>query len=246
MEDSEKLERRSNLIRQYLQWSRFPDPTLSDEDGVLAIGGEIDPDWLLDAYIHGIFPWPCGEPDIPTLWFSPHERALIDPKKFHISRRLRQTLRSGKFTVTLDRAFRQVIEHCAYVPRSYEEGTWITPEIIEGFCAFHEAGFAHSVEVWQDGKLVGGLYGEAIGSYFAGESKFHLERDASKVGLAWLVRHLETLGFTLIDIQVVNSHTEQFRPDIVPQEEFLQRLHRAVQNTKVVFSPEFTWKKEDF
>ena len=129
---------------------------------------------------------------------------------------------------------------------SIRRGTWITPEIIEGFCAFHEAGFAHSVEVWREGKLVGGLYGEAIGSYFAGESKFHLETDASKVALAWLVRHLQTLKFTLIDVQVANSHTEQFNLHIVPQKEFHRRLAEAVRREDIRFSREITWKKEDF
>lgn len=232
-------------VRSQLNWSRFPDPSCSDEDGILALGGCVEPDWLLDAYLHGIFPWPYSE-DTPILWSSPQERALIEPDSFHISRRLRQTLRSGRFSVTIDQAFRQVIENCANVYRPYEEGTWITPEIIEGFCAFHEAGFAHSVEVWREGKLVGGLYGEAIGSYFAGESKFHLETDASKVALAWLVRHLQTLKFTLIDVQVANSHTEQFNLHIVPQKEFHRRLAEAVRREDIRFSREITWKKEDF
>lgn len=235
-----------SFIQSSLSWSRFPHPREADIDGMLALGGELTLPILMDAYVHGIFPWPSGEPNVPLMWFSPHERALIEPEQFHISRRLRQTLRSGKFTVTMDRAFRQVIENCARVQRPHEDGSWITQEIIDGFCRFHEAGFAHSVEVWRDGKLVGGLYGEAIGSYFAGESKFHFETDASKVGLAWLVRHLQTLGFTLIDVQVANSHTEQFHLNIVPQGEFLERLRAAVLDSEVSFSPEITWKKEDF
>jgi len=235
-----------DAILYYLDRSRFPDPRDSNEEGMLAAGGIVDPDWLLDAYVHGIFPWPIDIPNVPMVWFSPHERALIEPETFHISHRLRQTLRSGKFDVTIDRAFRQVITNCATVERPDEDGTWITDEIIRGFCAFHAAGFAHSVEVWHDGRLVGGLYGEALGSYFAGESKFHYETDASKVALAWLVRHLQTLGFTLIDVQVANSHTEQFHLNIVPQEEFLARLRVAVQNQNVHFSPNISWKKEDF
>lgn len=229
----------------FLTHTRFPDPSEADEDGLLAAGGSLEQDCLLDAYVHGIFPWPMSEPDVPMLWFSPHERALIEPESFHISRRLRQTLRSGRFEVTIDRAFRDVIQNCASVCRPNESGTWITPEIIEGFCAFHEAGFAHSVEVWRDGRLVGGLYGEAIGSYFAGESKFHLETDASKVALAWLVRHLQTLGFTLIDVQVANSHTEQFHLNIVPQRVFLSRLAAAIRVPNR-FRTEIAWKKEDF
>ncbi|MBQ9455349.1 MAG: leucyl/phenylalanyl-tRNA--protein transferase [Thermoguttaceae bacterium] len=233
-------------ILYYLDRSRFPDPRESFEDGLLATGGGTDPDTLLDAYIHGIFPWPLEDPDLPLLWFSPLERALIEPETFHISRRLRQTLRSGKFEVTIDRAFRKVITNCAKVERPGEDGTWITDDIIRGFCLFHRLGFAHSVEVWRDDRLVGGLYGEALGSYFAGESKFHFETDASKVALAWLVRHLQTLGFTLIDVQVANSHTEQFNLHIVPREEFLTRLRTAILNTDVHFSREITWKKEDF
>lgn len=233
-------------VSRLLNLTRFPHPSTADEDGILAVGGRLSVEWLLDAYIHGIFPWPVDDPSIPLLWFSPHVRALIEPETFHISRRLRQTLRSGKFTVTLDHSFRDVIQNCASAERPGENGTWITSDIIEAFCEFHEAGFAHSVEVWRDGKLVGGLYGEAIGAYFAGESKFHLETDASKVALAWLVRHLQTLGFTLIDVQVANSHTEQFHLNIVSQEEFLSRLYDAVVSKNVRFRTELTWKKEDF
>ncbi len=234
-------------ILHYIDRSRFPDPRDTTEEGVLAVGGDLGPELLLDAYIHGIFPWPVvSDSNAVTLWFSPLERALIEPETFHISRRLRQTLRSGKFHVTIDRAFREVITNCATVKRPDEDGTWITDEIIRGFCEFHEFGFAHSVEVWHDDRLVGGLYGEALGSYFVGESKFHFETDASKVALAWLVRHLQTLGFTLIDAQVANSHTEQFNLHIVPREEFLTRLRAAVLNQNVLFSPKITWKKEDF
>ncbi len=233
-------------IAGLLKYSHFPPPYFADKNGILAVGGNLGVEWLLDAYIHGIFPWPINDPTVPLLWFCPHERALIEPETFHISRRLRQTLRSGKFTVTIDKCFRDVIQNCASVERPEEDGTWITPDIVEAFCAFHEAGFAHSVEVWRGERLVGGLYGEAIGSYFAGESKFHFETDASKVALAWIVRHLQTLGFTLIDVQVANSHTEQFHLNIVPQAEFLSRLHKAVISKKVRFSSEFAWKKEDF
>lgn len=234
-------------ILHYIDRSQFPDPRNTDEDGIVALGGVMEPEQLLDAYIHGIFPWPVAvNSKSVTVWFSPVKRALIEPETFHISRRLRQTLRSGKFHVTIDQAFREVITNCATVKRPDDEGTWITDEIIRGFCKFHEAGFAHSVEVWRDDRLVGGLYGEALGSYFAGESKFHLETDASKVALAWLVRHLQTLGFTLIDVQVANSHTEQFNLNIVPREEFLTRLRAAVLNRNVLFSPKISWKKEYF
>ena len=234
-------------ILHVIDRSQFPDPRDTDENGILAVGGVLEPDLLLDAYVHGIFPWPYVDSfEAVTVWFSPVVRALIEPETFHISRRLRQTLRSGKFHVTIDRAFREVITNCATVKRPDEDGTWITDEIIRGFCKFHEAGFAHSVAVWHDDRLVGGLYGEALGSYFAGESKFHFETDASKVALAWLVRHLQTLGFTLIDVQVANSHTEQFNLNIVPREEFLTRLRAAILNRNVLFSPKITWKKEDF
>ncbi len=234
------------IIAKFLSRSRFPSPETADEDGLVAVGGKLESAWLVDAYLHGIFPWPMTDPDVPMLWFSPEERALIESPMFHISRRLRQTLRSGKFRVTMDTAFRDVIQNCASVFRPDEEGTWILPEMVEAYCHFHELGFAHSVEVWNGDRLVGGLYGESFGSYFAGESMFHLETDASKVALAWLIRHLQTLRFTLIDVQVANSHTEQFNLNIVPRSEFLRRLVPAVCDMRTAFSPIITWKKEDF
>lgn len=226
--------------------SHFPHPSTADEDGLLAMGGRLDVDWLLDAYSHGIFPWPVDEENIPLLWFSPHIRTIIEPETFHISHRLRQTLRSGKFRITVDRAFRDVVTNCATQVRAHETGTWIIPEIIEGYTRFHEAGYAHSLEVWHDDALVGGIYGVGIGAAFAGESKFHLETDASKVALAWLVRHLQSRGYRLFDVQMENDHLKQFHLTQIPQAAYLSRLSEAITHNEVTFGTEPAWCREDF
>ena len=229
--------------RRFSAESFFPPVDQADDEGLLAVGGSLRPNWLRDAYAHGIFPWPCeGYP----LWFSPPERALIEFDHFHISRRLRQTLRSGRFQVTLDQAFRQVVKHCATVPRADEDGTWITRDIQQAYALFHETGDAHSLEVWREGRLVGGIYGVAMGAYFAGESKFHLETDASKVALAWLVRHLQTQGFRLFDVQLENTHLRQFHLTLLPREAFLEKLRDAIAVPGVAFGKEIHWRREDF
>ena len=232
-------------MRELLKYSYFPPADQADEAGLLAAGGFLNPDWLLDAYIHGIFPWPSEEFE-PMLWWSVPERSILEFDRFHISRRLRQTLRSGRFQVTLDRAFRQVISYCASVPRPHEEGTWIRPDMVEAYCEFHRAGYAHSLEVWHHNELAGGIYGVAIGGFFAGESMFHLQTDASKVALAWLVRHLQAQGFTLFDVQIENPHTAQFHLTTISREEYIQRLEAAVLQEGVSFGTEIQWKREWF
>ncbi|MDO4584269.1 MAG: leucyl/phenylalanyl-tRNA--protein transferase [Planctomycetia bacterium] len=223
--------------------SRFPNPSQADRDGFLCYGGCLEPQWLLDAYSHGIFPWPDGE-DMPILWFSPHVRTIIEFDRFHISRRLRQTLRSSRFQITLDQAFPHVIRHCATVPRE-RSGTWITEKMIQAYIRLAELGIAHSLEVWQENALVGGIYGVSIGGFFAGESKFHLVRDASKVALAWLVRHLQTRGYQLFDVQLENSHLSQFHLTTISQKEYCQRLSRII-HMPVEFGNEIIWKRELF
>ena len=157
----------------------FPPPTATTEDGLLCVGGRLSPEWLLDAYRHGIFPWPMWD-DEPIAWWSPDPRAIIELDGLHVSRRLQRTLRSGKFRVTCDRDFDGVIRGCA-TAGDRTGNTWLTPSMIAAYCRMHELGHAHSVEVWQDDVLVGGTYGIAIGGLFAAESMFHRVRDASKV-----------------------------------------------------------------
>jgi leucyl/phenylalanyl-tRNA--protein transferase len=204
----------------------FPPVEMADADGLLALGGQLSPDWLLDAYRHGIFPWPFDE-DAPIAWWSPDPRAIIELDGLHVSRRLRRTLRSGRFHVTCDRAFREVIAGCATAP-GRRGRTWITREMIAAFTRLFELGHAHSVETWHEGRLAGGLYGIAIGGLFAAESKFYRVPDASKVALAHLVAHLRARGYRLLDIQQLTPHTARLGATEIPRWEYLARLTDAV------------------
>lgn len=185
-------------------WFPPPDQALREPNGLLAFGGNLSAPRLLAAYRSGIFPWyQAGQ---PILWWSPDPRAVLAPGALHLSRSLRKTLRRGDFRVTFDTAFADVIRGCA-LPSANRSDTWITPAMQEGYAALHELGYAHSVECWHDGELVGGLYGVALGRIFFGESMFSRMRDASKVALAHLCARLQTWGFELIDCQVGNPHT---------------------------------------
>lgn len=211
--------------------SRFPDPRYADPDGLVAVGGRLEPDWLLDAYRHGIFPWPTGEHD-PLLWFSPDPRAVLSLDGMHVSRRLRRRIRSGRFEVTCDTDFAGVIRGCATAP-DREGGTWITRDLRRAYERLHRVGHAHSVEVWlpDEGtgrRLVGGTYGVALGGLFAAESMFHLETDASKVALATLVDRLRERGFGLLDIQQWTPHTGSLGAVEVSRDDYLDRLAWAV------------------
>ncbi len=206
---------------------RFPPVELASPEGLLAVGGDLRAERLLEAYRHGIFPW--YNPGQPILWWSPDPRAVLFPPKLRISRSLGKTLRRKKFTVTLDRAFRDVISSCAQ-PRSARigHGTWITPEMIEAYCVLHDRGVAHSVESWRDGKLVGGLYGVALGSAFFGESMFTRATDASKVAFVHLVRQLERWGYRLIDCQLPSGHLFSLGAEEIRRRDFLDHLERAL------------------
>ncbi len=172
----------------------FPPVWKARRDGLLMIGGELSPEWLLAAYRRGIFPWPVTEEDVEILaWFSPHPRAVLEFDNLHVHRRLQRRLRRGEFEATFDQAFYEVIEACA-APRAQSFGTWITPRMLGAYRKMHDLGWAHSVEVWQQGELVGGLYGIALGGFFGGESMFHRRRDASKAAVVFLVEHLRERG----------------------------------------------------
>lgn len=205
----------------------FPDPAnaLDDPEGLLALGGDLSPERILAAYHQGIFPW--FNPGDPILWWSPSPRTVVFPNQLHISRSLRKTLRQGIYRVTFDNCFGDVINACA-APRHYADGTWISDEIITGYCALHERGFAHSVEVWEGNDLVGGLYGIALGRVFFGESMFSRADNASKVGFAHLVRQLRTWDFQLIDCQVANDHLFSLGAVEIPREEFQEMLVKFV------------------
>jgi leucyl/phenylalanyl-tRNA--protein transferase len=178
----------------------FPDPALADPSGVLAVGGDLRPERVLLAYRHGIFPW-YGEGD-PILWWSPDPRFVLFPDELKVSASMQRVMKSGKFTITYDKDFAAVIRECRRAPRPGQKGTWITDEMLAAYARLFELGHAHSVEVWVDGKLVGGLYGIRMGRVFFGESMFHKISNASKAGLIDLVGKLKAEGCALIDCQV--------------------------------------------
>ena len=201
----------------------FPDTSLAlqDPNGLIAVGGDLSPERILAAYHRGIFPW--FNPDDPILWWSPDPRTVVFPNQLHISKSLRKTLRKATYRVTFDNCFEKVMRACA-APRSYADGTWINEDIIQGYCALHERGYAHSVEVWRDEELVGGLYGMALGRVFFGESMFSRADNASKVGFAYLVRQLCAWNFQLIDCQVGSDHLFSLGAVEIPRDEFQQLL----------------------
>jgi leucyl/phenylalanyl-tRNA--protein transferase len=202
--------------------SFFLDPELADADGLVAIGGDLSPARLLEAYRRGIFPW--FDEDSPYLWWSPDPRCVLELNGLHVPRRLARTLRGGRFTVTFDRAFGEVIRGCADRP----EGTWISAEMIEAYTLLHRLGHAHSVEAWCGEVLAGGVYGVSLGGLFAGESMFTRVRDASKVALVRLVERLRGRGYQLFDLQCINEHTARLGAVEVPRRDYLARLRRAV------------------
>jgi len=206
---------------------RFPPPELAEPEGLLAVGGDLRPERLLEAYRRGIFPW-YAQCD-PILWFCPDPRYVIRPRDVRVSRSLVKTLRRGVFEIRSDTAFDRVIAHCAQVPRPRQEGTWITEEMQEAYSLLHRLGYAHCVETWFAGELVGGLYGVSLGKCFFGESMFSLRPDASKVAFVALARQLERWGFELIDCQVYTDHLARFGASPWPRRRFLEELADLIQ-----------------
>ena len=206
---------------------RFPPVDLSSPEGLLAVGGDLRPERLLEAYRHGIFPW--YDDDQPILWWSPDPRTVLFPPKLHISRSLKRSLRPGIFNVTFDTCFREVMQHCAGPRPQYPDGgTWITAEMLAAYTTLHKQGYAQSVESWQEGELVGGLYGVALGGAFFAESMFTHTSDASKVALVSLVRQLQTWGFRLMDCQQSSPHVTALGAEAIPRHEFLDHLAAAL------------------
>lgn len=206
---------------------------LAEPNGLLAFGGDLSVERLVSAYSQGVFPWfNQGE---PILWWSPDPRAIIECDEFYCSKSLAKLIRQQRYQVTLNQAFEQVIEQCASIPRAptdielpnNETTTWITSQMLKAYIQLHHEGYAHSVEVWQDDLLVGGLYGVAIGAGFAGESMFHLEPNTSKLALAYLIQHLKRHGIKFIDCQLENPHLLSLGCKSIPRSEFLARLHSA-------------------
>ncbi len=206
---------------------RFPDVELADTDGLLAVGGDLNPDRLLNAYRHGIFPWYSDEQ--PILWWSPDPRAILLPEDLKISRSLKKTIRKKLFQVSLDRDFETVIRACAENRGSSDmPGTWITEDMMHAYIELHRLGYAHSVEVWEHNKLVGGLYGIALGKAFFGESMFSRSSDASKTGFITLVQQLSDWGYQLIDCQVESAHLASLGAKPVSRSRFIALLNDAL------------------
>ncbi len=203
---------------------RFPHPRLANAEGLVAIGGDLSVPRLLLAYRSGIFPWTAE----PITWWSPEPRGIFELDRFHVSRSLARVIRKGVFRITLDQAFQRVMEGCA-ARAPGRRSTWITPEFIAAYTQLHEQGHAHSLECWQGRRLAGGIYGVAVGGFFAGESMFHRVSDASKVALFHLIEHLRRQGFVLFDIQMLTPITARLGGITIPREEYLRRLTQAIE-----------------
>jgi len=205
----------------------FPPAGCAHETGLVAIGGRLEPEWLLTAYRAGIFPWPSTEVE-PMLWFSPDPRCVLEPAEVHVSRRLGRVLRQGRFEVRVDTSFEAVMRGCGEAPRPDQDGTWISEAMIEAYGRLFDLGHAHCLETWRAGRLVGGIYGVALGGVFFGESMFHRETDASKVALVELCRRLDAWGYALLDCQVETAHLLSLGAKSIPRERFLDALERAL------------------
>lgn len=205
---------------------RFPPPEGASAEGIVAVGGDFRPERLLLAYAQGIFPWPSD--GLPLLWFSPDPRFVLDPRRAHVPRSLRKRMRKGPYEIRFDTSFSEVIRACAETRRPGQRGTWIIDELVDGYDALHELGFAHSIEAWHGDRLVGGLYGVALGRVFFGESMFTLEADASKCAFAMLLAQLVAWNFSLVDCQVHTEHLERFGAEDWPRAQFLKVLRGAV------------------
>ena len=205
----------------------FPPPHLSEPDGLLAVGGDLREARLLEAYRCGIFPWYSSGG--PILWWSPPERAVFLPGDEHIPSRLKRKLRGAAFEIRMDTVFADVMRNCATTDRSGAPGTWITNEMFAAYVALHGSGYAHSFETWQNGELVGGLYGLSLGAAFFGESMFSKVGDASKAAFAALCEWCWSHGFHIIDGQIQNENLEKLGARVMTREEFLARLHRALE-----------------
>ena len=209
--------------------SRFPSPHTAGADGLLCYGGDLEPETLLDAYSHGIFPWP--QEGLPLLWFSPPERGVLDFADLHWPRRFLREARDERFEITFNRAFGRVIRESAKVPRSTETGTWILPEMEQAYTRLHELGYAHSVECWprgdRDGELAGGLYGVYVGGVFSGESMFFKASNAGKRCLFALIEKLKGAGLEWMDIQMVTPVLQTLGGKYIGRDEFLERVAKA-------------------
>ena len=204
----------------------FPDPSQANEDGLLAYGGNLEPETLIQAYSQGIFPW--YDDSSPIMWWSPDPRMILFPNEIKISKTLKHTLNSGKYKCSFDQSFKEVISQCAKIPRASQKGTWITTKMQKAYIKLHKIGLAHSVETWENDRLVGGLYGISLGSAFFGESMFHHMPDASKVALHYLNEGIKKWDFDFIDAQTPTSHLKSMGAKEVSRERFLKLLEKSM------------------
>jgi leucyl/phenylalanyl-tRNA--protein transferase len=202
----------------------FPPVDQADEYGMLAIGGDLSVNRLITAYKNGIFPW--YNPDEPIIWYAPSERMVLFPEDLKISKSMRQVLRKELFKVTFNQNFKDVIHHCKTISRKGQNGTWITDEMEQAYLKLHQLGIAKSVEVWQNEKLVGGLYGVDLGHIFCGESMFSLVSNASKTAFIYLVKQLKKQHYTLLDCQVYNDHLASLGAKEIPRKTFMEYLKK--------------------
>lgn len=203
----------------------FPPVHFANVDGLLAMGGDLSPERLLLAYKNGIFPW--YNPNDPILWWSPPKRMVVFPKEYLPPKNLSRFLKKADFEFTFNRNFQEVVKNCQSAPRRAHDGTWISDEILSAYSKLHELGVAKSVEVWQDGTLVGGLYGVDLGHVFCGESMFSLVSNASKSAFVWLVNHLKNNNYQLLDCQLYNNHLALLGAKEIDRTVFLELLKRS-------------------
>lgn len=216
----------------------FPDADEADDEGLIAIGGDLSPARLLFAYERGIFPW--YDEGVPPLWWSPNPRAVIEPGGVHVSRSLRRLLKRAPFRVTFDVAFERVMRECGH----RDVGTWIIADMIDAYVELHRRGHAHSFEVWQTDDLVGGLYGVHRGALFAAESMFHKVTDASKVALVYAAVSLFRAGIELFDVQLLTAHLASMGAVEIPRHEYLARARKASERPVSLTGLELTWDAE--
>jgi len=204
----------------------FPDPNLADESGLLAVGGDLSQERLMLAYSQGIFPWYAE--DEPIMWWSPNPRMILFPDELKVSKSLKQSINNKEFEIKFDTLFEKVISNCSKSPRSDQDGTWITEQMKQAYTNLHQLGYAHSVETYFNGELVGGLYGISLGKAFFGESMFFTKRDASKIALYFLVQKLKEWDFHFIDAQVETEHLKSMGAQLISRKEFLISLNTAL------------------
>ncbi len=214
-----------------MRWIQFPEPSKASEEGIIATGGNLSVDFLVSAYSQGIFPWP--HEGYPLLWFCPWERGILDFQDLHISKSLKKLGRQTVWRSTVDADFASVIKNCADVPRPGQAGTWITSEVASAYLDLHLTGYAHSVEVWENDVLIGGIYGVFVKNVFSAESMFFHRSNASKWAFWQLVTFLQKLGLEWMDVQMVTNVSESFGAKLVSQKDFLSKLRRNQENPPI-------------